>query len=358
MAAILRHGFFRPREKRAGTIRSFPLCFVLCVVLSVLVPKVATASSVTVDPLEHFLGIGLGMSPAATGSLLAAVPVKFGGPGSYPGTTPHPTEDHSPQRSLAYQDHPSILAYIQKHVVRDPDGFQQVLDRAWIYLPMMKEILDVVGAPSDLLAVVFVESRFRGQARSGAGAAGFWQLMPSTARTLGLRVDSWVDERFDPIKSTRAAAVYLMDLYEQFGSWELALAAYNAGDGAIREVLGRCGTRDFWVLYKKQVLPYQTRQFVPRVLAAVKVLRNIQDYGLQKPLYAPFWAFTTVWVQRPLTLKQASAWTGVPVEDLRRLNPALRRDQIPGGAGYQLRLPPAAVEDFLLAYEKFINKRT
>ncbi|MEJ5364214.1 MAG: lytic transglycosylase domain-containing protein [Desulfosoma sp.] len=233
-----------------------------------------------------------------------------------------------------------------------------MLDRAWIYLPVMKEILDILGAPSDLVAVVFVESRFRGHASSGAGAAGFWQLMPKTARSLGLRVDGYVDERFDPIKSTRAATVYLLDLYEQFGSWELALAAYNAGDGVVKEAMGRCRTSDFWVLWKKGALPQQTRRFVPKVLAAVEVLRNLQEYGIQKPTYSPLWAFTTVWVHRPLTLSQASQWTGVPLEDLKRLNPALRRGQIPRGTGYQLRLPPAAVETFLLAYEKFMNKRT
>lgn len=358
MAAILRHGLFRPQEERAGTIRSLGIFIVLAMLLTVPTFGVATARAAAVDPLEQLLGIGRRVSMPTGESLLAAVPVKPQARGSFTAPTPSEPQGHPQERSIFFLHHPSIAASIQKHVVGDLDGFQVMLDRAWVYLPIMKEILDVVGAPSDLLAVVFVESRFRGHASSGAGAGGFWQLMPKTARTLGLRVDAWVDERFDPIKATRAAAVYLMDLYEQFGSWELALAAYNAGDGAVRQAISRHRCDDFWTLAKKKALPHQTRQFVPKVLAAVEVLRNFQRYGLEKPNYEPVWTFTTVWVQRPLTLYQASVWTGVPVQDLRRLNPALRRDQIPPGKGYQLRLPPAAVEDFLLAYERLINKKS
>lgn len=357
MAAILRHRFIRPQEERAGTFRSFSLYILLFAFANVSVLGAGEGWAASVDPLEQFLGVDQKAGHTVSGSLLAAVPVKSGTSWSYPGTSPSP-EGRPQERTISFQPHPSITKHIQKYAVQDPDGFQQMLDRAWIYLPVMKEILDVVGAPSDLIAVVFVESRFRGHASSGAGAAGFWQLMPKTARTLGLRVDTYVDERFDPIKSTRAAAVYLLDLYEQFGSWELALAAYNAGDGTVREAMGRCRSGDFWGLWKKGALPQQTRQFVPKVLAAMEVLRNFKNYGLEKPTYSPLWAFTTVWVQRPLTLSQAAEWTGVPLEDLKRLNPALRQGQIPKGTGYQLRLPPAAVEAFLLAYEKFMNKRT
>ena len=357
MAAILRHRVIRPQEERAATIGSFSRYILLFAFMSLSVAGVSGALAASVDPLEHLLGGNHRVGRTASGSLLAAVPVTSGGSPSYPGPIPSP-EGRPHERSLSFPSHPSITKQIHEYAIKDLEGFQEMLDRAWIYLPMMKEILDVLGAPSDLLAVVFVESRFRGHVSSGAGASGFWQLMPKTARTLGLRVDGYVDERFDPIKSTRAAAVYLLDLYEQFGSWELALAAYNAGDGAVRGAMRRCCSSDFWVLWKKGALPNQTRRFVPKVLAAVEILRNFQEYGLQTPTYAPLWAFTTVWVHRPLTLSQASQWTGVPLEDLKRLNPALRRGQIPQGTGYQLRLPPAAVETFLLAYEKFMNKRT
>lgn len=357
MAAILRHRVIRPQEERAGTISFFSLYLMLLAFASVLIGAASEASAVSVDPLEQLLGGNQRVSLTATGSLMASVPVSFGASSSSPSAPPAPDGRlHAP--TISFPSHPSITKHALKYVVQDLEGFQQMLDRAWIYLPVMKEILDIVGAPFDLMAVVFVESRFHGHASSGAGAAGFWQLMPQTARTLGLRVDGYVDERFDPIKSTRAAAVYLMDLFEQFGSWELALAAYNAGDGMVREAMGRCRTGDFWALWKKGALPRQTRQFVPKVLAAMEVLRNVNEYGLKKPTYAPVWAFTTVWVQRPLTLSQAAAWTGVPLEDLKRLNPALRRGQIPGGTGYQLRLPPAVVESFLLAYEKFMNKKS
>lgn len=357
MAAILRHRAIRPQEERAGTIGSLSRSLLFLALMGLVIAGGSGASAASLDPLEQLLGVGNRVGRTASGSLLAAVPIRSGNSPSYPGSLPSP-EGRPQERTLSFPSHPSITKQVHEYAVKDLEGFQEMLDRAWIYLPIMKEILDVLGAPSDLLAVVFVESRFHGHTSSGAGAAGFWQLMPKTARTLGLRVDGYVDERFDPIKSTRAAAVYLLDLYEQFGSWELALAAYNAGDGAVRQAMGRCGSSDFWVLLKKGALPRQTRRFVPKVLAAVEVLRNFQEYGLQKPTYSPLWAFTTVWVHRPLTLSQASQWTGVPLEDLQRLNPALRRGQIPKGTGYQLRLPPAAVETFLLAYEKFMNKRT
>ncbi|MGQ9483825.1 MAG: lytic transglycosylase domain-containing protein [Desulfosoma sp.] len=358
MAAILRHGFFQPQEERAGTIRSLGISIVLAVLLSVAAFAPAKARAAAMDPLEDLVGIGYRVSSPAERSLLTAVPVRpqARGSGAMPGLSG--PNGRSQERSISFDNHPTIAASIQKYVVRDLNGFQTMLDRAWIYLPIMKEILDVVGAPSDLLAVVFVESRFHGHVRSGAGASGFWQLMPKTARTLGLRVDAWVDERFDPIKATRAAAVYLMDLYERFGSWEMALAAYNAGDGAVRQAMRQYRCEDFWTLLKKNALPYQTRQFVPKVLAAVEVLRDFQRYGLEKPSYEPLWAFTTVWVQHSLSLEQASLWTGVPLQDLRRLNPALRRDQIPKGTGYQLRLPPSAVEDFLMAYERSMNRKS
>ncbi len=358
MAAILRHRFYRPQEERAGTQHFLSLYIVLVLLMTVPAFTATQAMAGSVDPLERILGVGQRVSLPTGDSLLAAVPVKPGTGGSFSSAAPLDSPARLQEQSITFQEHPSISAFVQKHVVRGPDGFQRMLERAWVYLPIMKEILDVVGAPSDLLAVVCVESRFRGQAKSGAGAAGFWQLMPKTARTLGLRVDGWVDERFDPIKSTRAAAVYLMDLYEQFGSWEMALAAYNVGDGAVRQAMSRYRTEDFWTLYRRKALPHQTRQFVPKVLGAVKVLNNFKDYGLEKPNYEPLWAFTTVWVHHPLSLSQASAWTGVPLEVLKRLNPALRRDQIPSGTGYQLRLPPAAVEDFLMAYEKLMNKKS
>ncbi|ROQ91189.1 lytic transglycosylase domain-containing protein [Desulfosoma caldarium] len=358
MAAILWHGVSKLQEERAGINDLLGFLFVLATLLTVSTSWVAPARAAAVDPLEQIFGVGRRVSLPTSESMLAAVPVKPQTRGSF--TAPAPSEPHGcPQeRSIFFRHHPKIVVSIPKYVVGDLNSFQVMLNRAWIYLPIMKEILDMVGAPSDLLAVVFVESGFNGRVRSPAGAAGFWQLMPKTARTLGLRVDAWVDERLDPIKATRAAAVYLMDLYEQFGSWELALAAYNAGDGAVRRAIRRHRSDDFWTLAKKRALPHQTRHFVPKVLAAVEVLRNFERYGLEKPSYEPVWTFTTVWVQRRLSLHQASVWTGVPLQDLRRLNPALRRDQIPAGKAYPLRLPPAAVKDFLLAYERLINKKS
>ncbi len=261
------------------------------------------------------------------------------------------------RRGFRVPDHPAVRRYIKNFTGKWKKGFQESLDRSWSLLPLMAEILDIMGVPTELVYVVLVESQFKGKARSWAGAAGFWQLMPATARSLGLRVDYWVDERLDPIRSTQAAAAYLRKLYDQFGTWEMALAAYNAGAGAVRRAVRRYKSNDFWLLRDKRALPKQTRFYVPKIMAAVKICRNLEDYGFRRPRFMPVWAFTTVWVHRPLSLSQVARWSGVSINDIKRLNPALRRGRIPPGKGYSLRLPPAVLERFLTAYENYLQKK-
>jgi len=285
---------------------------------------------------------------------MAAVPLHKNLPSGK--AVPFPEETLLGRRGFHVPDHPLVERYVGYFTGKWKKGFQEPLDRAWPYLPLMAEILDVMGVPTELVYVVLVESHFKGKARSSAGAAGFWQLMPATARSLGLRVDAYVDERLDPLRSTQAAAVYLRKLYDRFGSWELALAAYNAGAGTVRRAIRRHGTYDFWELRERRALPKQTRFYVPKIMAAVHICRDLDRYGFDRPRFLPVWAFTTVWVQQPLSLGQVAQWSGIPLKDLRRLNPALRKGKIPSG-GYRLRLPPAVVEKFLSAYETYLAGR-
>ncbi|MBC7359291.1 MAG: lytic transglycosylase domain-containing protein [Desulfacinum sp.] len=297
----------------------------------------------------------MGPAPKESAPLrMAAIPLHKNLP--FGKAVPFPEETLLGRRGFHVPDHPLVERYVGYFTGKWKKGFQESLDRAWPYLPLMAEILDVMGVPTELAYVVLVESHFKGKARSSAGAAGFWQLMPATARSLGLRVDAYVDERLDPLRSTQAAAVYLRKLYDRFGSWDLALAAYNAGAGTVRRAIRRHGTHDFWELRERRALPKQTRFYVPKILAAVHICRDLDRYGFDRPRFLPVWAFTTVWVQQPLSLGQVAQWSGIPLKDLRRLNPALRKGKIPSD-GYRLRLPPAVVEKFLSAYETYLAGR-
>lgn len=153
------------------------------------------------------------------------------------------------------------------------DDIRRTAARARRYLPLVRRILTEEGVPASLAYLPMVESRFDPDAVSPRGAAGLWQLMPETARQLGLRVDAEVDERFDPVLSTRAAARYLAHLHRRFGDWHLAIAAYNAGETRVARELARTGADDFWSLVESGVLPSESRQYVPRFLAAAELLK-------------------------------------------------------------------------------------
>lgn len=151
------------------------------------------------------------------------------------------------------------------------------------YLHMAKNIFEESGLPTELAYVMIVESGGDPYARSSAGAVGLWQFMPVTARQFGLIVNSQGDDRTDPVKSTRAAAQYLKSLYSRFGSWELALSAYNAGQSRVARIVARERTSDFWQLQKRRVLPPETRDYIPRFIAVVEFARSLQSGQIQVP---------------------------------------------------------------------------
>jgi membrane-bound lytic murein transglycosylase D len=184
-----------------------------------------------------------------------------------------------------------------------------------------------------------VESGFNPYAYSRAKATGPWQFMKGTGKLYGLRIDHYVDERRDPIKSTVAAARYLRDLYDLFGTWPLAMAAYNAGEGKVMRALHKAQAETFWDISKTKLIRRETKQYVPRFMAATTIAKNPDQYGFSQEPVPPH-EFEEVSVDRPLHFRAISNATGVSYEELRLLNPELRRDATPpDNAPYHLKVP-------------------
>ena len=243
---------------------------------------------------------------------------------------------------------PLIQKYIRFYQGEGRRTFSDAMEKAKICLPKMTEILESQGVPAEMVCIVFVESRFEKSA-SYRGAGGYWQMMAATARNMGLRVDRWVDERRDPIKSTKAAAKYLKTLYGQYDSWLLALAAYNAGSRPISCVARKCRVKD-GELYGRR-MPARSAVYISKVLAAINILREPEKYGFRFPNSCKPTDFDPVLVNTPLKLEEVASWIDVPVSHLQELNPSLRQDAMSPGSGYALRLPPGMREKFDLAYE-------
>ena len=172
-----------------------------------------------------------------------------------------------------------VQNWIEYFLVRGRDHFIRYTQRAGRYAPVLGKILEDNGLPRDLIFLAMAESGFHNNAKSWAKAVGPWQFMPFTGRKYGLEVNWYLDERRDPLKSTLAAAQYLDDLYELFGSWELATAAYNAGEGKIGRAIRRYRTRNFWQLLKGRYLRRETKNYVPKIMALAIIGKNLKSFG-------------------------------------------------------------------------------
>ncbi len=214
-------------------------------------------------------------------------------------------------------------------------------------------ILKKYGLPSELFYVALVESGFSSHAFSSASATGPWQFMAATAQLHGLKINHWVDERRDLAKSTDAASRYLRDLYQQFGDWYLALASYNAGPGKMRRAIRGTGSRDFWRISTTNYIREETKQYVPKILAAIEIGQNLKKYGFvvfEEPGYLRPGA--SVAVKRAIRLQDVARELGVSVEVLKAWNPELRQDITPPierrelDASYKLALSPELASVF------------
>ena len=234
------------------------------------------------------------------------------------------------------------------------ERFQVYLDRFEEYKPVVQTIFMEFGLPVELSYLSLVESGFNPKALSRARAAGPWQFMKATGRQYGLRVNWHIDERRDPMKSTVAAAHHLRDLYDQFGSWPLALAAYNAGAGKVSGAIRKSGTRDYWKIRRSwRYLRRETRDYVPRFIAATMIASNPTEYGFLTTPTPPF-AFDEVLIKKRVTLRSISKATGISYQKLQKLNPELRRNIVPRqSGGYHLKVPPGTKALVEKKYDQF-----
>lgn len=265
-----------------------------------------------------------------------------------------PTGQSSDRNQIHIPNHPSVQKYIRFYKGEGRATLMGSLERSRRYLPIMTEILESYGVPAELIHVVMVESCFRGQATC-RGAGGYWQLLAGTARSLGLRVDRWVDERRDPIKSTQAAAKYLRSFYREYRSWPLVLAAYNTGGRPVSRALGKCKTSDYWELSRRGLLPARTRAYVPKVLAAIQVTRDLEADGFARPQYSFHSEVDPIYVRSGLSLEDIAQWIDTPLSRLKDLNPSLRLDKLPPDGGGFLNLPFGVKAQFDVAYQQYLR---
>jgi membrane-bound lytic murein transglycosylase D len=231
-----------------------------------------------------------------------------------------------------------VLTCIDLYQGRLKDWFEGALSRGQKYLPHIREVFASEGLPRDLAYLAMVESAFRPVAYSRARAKGVWQFISATGRRYGLQQDWWVDERSDTEKATRAAARYLKELYAMFGDWNLAMAAYNAGERVVQRGIDRYKTTDYWKLRRTRALRRETRNYVPLILAAVVVAKAPERYGIEvRPEEAT--PYERVPVEGAIDLRVIAECTQAPVADLQELNPELRRLATPAGRTFDVRVP-------------------
>lgn len=231
------------------------------------------------------------------------------------------------------------------------------LERSGKYVPFMRKILRDHDLPEDLVNLAMIESGFSSRAYSRARAVGPWQFMKATGKLYGLQADFWVDERRDPKKSTIAAAQHLKDLYDQFQSWKLAAAAYNAGPGKVQRAIRRYKTEDFWELTKGRYLRPETRHYVPKMIAAALIAKEPEKYGFMNIQYESPLEYDKVIVKFPVNLFTLAEKTQTSLEDLMAINPELNHPVTPPGISeYELRVPTGKSDQFLTALNSFTDE--
>src|SRR5881227_602495 len=242
-----------------------------------------------------------------------------------------------------------VAGYINYFSTRGRGTLEHALIRGGRYQDMIQKILRQEGVPQELIYLAQAESGFHPLAVSRVGARGMWQFMGSRARGYGLQRSWWVDERQDPEKATHAAARHLKDLYNQFGDWYLAMAAYNSGPGTVQQAVRRTGYADFWELYRRNVLPKETRNYVPIIVAVTIMAKNPAQYGLdqletEKPI-----AYDTVKIDYPVDLRLVAECVDASAATLQELNPSLLRWTTPKNQEFELRLPAGTKASYLTA---------
>ena len=263
---------------------------------------------------------------------------------------------------LPYNDR--VRGFILRYVKRSPKQVARLMRMSEYYFPLFEEALGRYNLPYELKYVPIIESALNPMARSRVGAAGLWQFMPATGKLFGLEINSLVDERMDPVKSTEAACRFLSSMYHVYHDWNLVIAAYNCGSGNVNKAIRRAGgKRDFWSIYP--FLPLETRNYVPIFIAANYALNYGQEHGICKAPMEKVMITDTICTTQRLHLEQVSENLGIKMDELRRLNPQYSRDILPGGSRYALCLPADKIgpfidrQDSIAAYkaDSLINNR-
>lgn len=249
-----------------------------------------------------------------------------------------------------------VRSYIDMYTQRRRALVEEMLGLSIYYMPIFEQALEREGLPLELKYLPVIESALNPDAVSRAGATGLWQFMLSTAKGLGLDVNSLVDERRDPIRSSEMAAKYLKQLYGMYGDWSLAIASYNCGPGNVNKAMRRAGggKKDFWDIYF--YLPAETRGYVPAFIAANYVMTYYQDHNLGKALARRPVLTDTVMVDKRVHFDQISSVLNIPVEELRVLNPQYRRDLVPGDIRpYSLTLPSQQIYSYIVSEDSIVG---
>jgi membrane-bound lytic murein transglycosylase D len=251
-----------------------------------------------------------------------------------------------------------VAGFITYFSNRGRGTFERALARSGRYEDMIRSVLKEEGVPLELIYLAQAESGFHPLAVSRAGARGMWQFMGSRAQGYGLERSWWVDDRQDPEKATRAAAHHLRDLYNEFGDWYLAMAAYNSGPGTVQSAVKRTGYADFWELYRRNVLPKETRNYVPIILAVTIMAKNPAQYGLDTVIKDKPVPYDTVKINYPIDLRLAAECVDATTEQLLDLNPSLLRMTTPRDRQFELHLPAGAADKFQVAVASIpVDKR-
>ncbi len=240
-----------------------------------------------------------------------------------------------------------VAGYINYFSNRGRGTLEHALARSGQYEEMIHRVLKEEGVPQDLIYLAQAESGFHPLAVSRAGARGMWQFMGSRAKGYGLTRNWWVDDRQDPEKATRAAARHLRDLYGEFGDWYLAMAAYNSGPGTVLSAVKRTGYADFWELYRRNVLPKETRNYVPIIVAVTIMAKNPEQYGLENIVRDKPVPYDTVRIDYPVDMRLVAECVDATPSELQELNPSLLRLTTPKNQPFELHLPKGKKDKFL-----------
>ncbi|MFQ5480226.1 MAG: transglycosylase SLT domain-containing protein [Thermodesulfobacteriota bacterium] len=267
-----------------------------------------------------------------------------------------PAEDALPEIPIIVNN--SVESFIKYFQTSGRPYFKKWLARMGGYRTLVEETLHDEGMPEDLFYVALIESGLNPKARSDRKAVGMWQFIRATARRYGLRVDWWIDERMDPEMATIAASKYLKRLYERFGSWQLAMAGYNAGEGRIARAIKTHKTNDFWKLSRyRRPLNKETRQYIPKFMAAALIAKDPESYGFTDLVYDEQVVYEKVAISHATDIKVIAEAADISIKELKDLNPALIRWFTPPDySDYHIKLPPEKVEIFKENFSKIAPK--